>query len=207
MSVLTYEKICMRFYLTKNLNFLIRDLSGEFKVTPQARRCVLIISRIISDNFYAPPLTVTCQLKPMCLIKNQKIEICQFLLKHVGFNWQLTVRGDEQKLSEMINDAEYNINTPTRSLDRCELPREIKKQKIHILSVFTHPIGFNWHLNDGFHHEEMKTDLSNLEKWIPREILHRIGSSFFFLVTFFLFISESTKKFFVGILCQPAVDL
>ena len=75
----------------KKLNFLIRDLSGEFKVTPQARRCVLIISRIISDNFYASPLTVTCQLKPTCLIKNQKIQICQFLLKQVGFNWQATV--------------------------------------------------------------------------------------------------------------------
>ena len=76
----------MRFYLTKNYNFLILDLSGEFIVTSQARRCVLFIFRIISDNFYASPLTVTCQLKPPCLIKNQKIEICQFLLKHVGFN-------------------------------------------------------------------------------------------------------------------------
>ena len=104
MSVLTYEKNCMRFYLTKNKNFLVFDLSGEFIVTSQARRCVLIISRIISDNFYASPLTVTYQLKPTCLIKNQKIQICQFLLKHVGFNWQLTVRGDEQKLSEMMRN-------------------------------------------------------------------------------------------------------
>ena len=104
MSVLTYEKICMRFYLTTNQKFLILDLSGEVIVTSQARRCVLISPRIIPDNFYAPPLTVTCQLKPTCLIKNQKIQICQFLLKHVGFNWQLTVAGDEQKLSEMIRN-------------------------------------------------------------------------------------------------------
>ena len=105
MSVLTYEKIFMRFYLTKNQIFLILDLSSEFTATPQARRRVLNISRIISDNFYTSPLTVTCQLKPMCLIKHQKIEICQFLLKHVGFNWQLTVRGDEQKLSEMMRNT------------------------------------------------------------------------------------------------------
>ena len=63
MSVLTYEKNCVWFYLTKNQNFLVVDLSGEFIATSQARRCVLIIFRIISDIFYASPLTVTCQLK------------------------------------------------------------------------------------------------------------------------------------------------